>query len=72
MLLAGGKCRFPFAAMFFGIPGKVRHAAQEQDRREGGALLLRRRRAAVDRLYGDTIGLPDFEIVLGRIIVRAN
>lgn len=72
MLLAGGEAGIPLAAMLFGHPCKVVHAADVHDRRHGALLLVLIRNALRDGLNSHAISLADFKVAGRQFVVGSD
>lgn len=72
MLLAGGKGRIPFTAVFFGHPRQIVDSANMQDGGDGALLLLCGGNALGNRLDSNAVGLADLQVTCRLLIVRAN
>lgn len=72
MLLTGGERTVSLATVLCGHPCHLMHAANVQDRPDGAPLLVLVRNPGGERLKRCAVGLADFQIVSGHLIVRAN
>ncbi|CAI2936252.1 hypothetical protein [Aminobacter niigataensis] len=72
MLLSGGEGTVPLATVLCWHPRWLMDAANVEDRPEGALLLILIRNPGSERLKRCAIGLADFQIVPGHLIVTAN
>lgn len=72
MLLAGGKGRVPFAAVFGRHPCHLVQTADVQDCRHCSLLLILVRHAVRQRLKRHAVGLSDFQISARLLVVSPH
>ena len=72
MLFSGGERAIPFTTVLCRHPRHLMDTANVEDRPEGPLLLVFVRKSGGERLNRRAVGLADFQIIPGLVIIRSN